>query len=97
MAETHHRRKVTISSSEQGNISRRKALEITSAVFVCRVKSGIRIAHSIQFFSSDEMLAGKAVAPPKDVPSRSNHAILIDSIFAEVSPSSNPARILNSL
>ena len=59
MVETYPRRRVTISSSEQGNLSRRKELEITSAVLVCRVKSGIRIAHFIQFSPSDEILAGK--------------------------------------
>ena len=95
MAETYPRRKVTKSPSEQGNLSRRKELEITSAVSVCLVKSGIKIAQFIQCSPSDEILAGKAVAPPKDLPSLSNPAILIDSVSEEFSPCSNPAITLN--
>ena len=85
-----------MSPSEQDNTSLKNELEITSAVSVCLVKSGIRIAHLIHFSPFDVMLAGNAVAPPKERPSLSKPAILTDSILVVVSPFSKPASILNS-
>ena len=87
MVSPHPRRKVTMSPSEQDNTSLKNELEITSAVSVCLVKSGIRIAHLIHFSPFDVILAGNAVAPPKERPSLSKPAILIDSILVVGLPS----------
>ena len=85
-----------LSPSLHGRDSLRNEPEITSAVSVCLVRSGINIAHSIQFSPSDEILARKAVAPQKDLPSLSKPLILSGLVFSLTSPSSSPDKILKS-
>ena len=82
-----------LSPSLQGRDSLKNEPEITSAVSVCLVKSGIRIAQSIQFSLSEKILPVNAVAPPKDLPSLSKPLILKGICFNETSPSSRPDKI----
>ena len=83
-----------LSPSLHGSDSLRNEPEITSAVSVCLVRSGINIAQSIQFSLSDDIFARKAVAPPKDFPSLSKPLILNGLVFRLTSPFSSPDNIL---
>jgi len=83
-----------MSPSLHGIDSLRKDPEITSAVWVCLVKSGINIAHSIHFSLSNDIFPRNAVAPPKDFPSLSKPLILNGLAFFVTSPSSRPDNIL---
>ena len=85
----------TSSPSEQGSVSRRKAPEITSAVLVCLVRSGTRMAHSSHLLPALRSLPLTAVAPPKDFPSLSNPSILWASIESAGAACSNPDSTLN--
>ena len=63
--------------STQGRLSRRNAPEITSAVLVCLVRSGMSIAQTSHSPPDALILPLNAVAPPNDWPSRSKPSILL--------------------
>ena len=85
----------TIVPSSQGNTSLKNDVEITSAVSVCRVRSGISIAQVEELPPSIVISAMNAVAPPNDFPSLSNPTILFGEGPSTTSPSSSPEIILS--
>ena len=92
MAEaTQLRRILTSSPSSQGRASRRNDDEITAAVSVGRVRSGMRMAHSIHSSPPLVISASNAVAPPNARPSRSKPWIRSGFAPSAPSPASRPA------